>query len=291
MMKSRRFRGPALALSLALLQLSGCARAQEASESSAPPTTDAPVQALDAPAPGATSAAQKAAAPVERKLVREGELSLEVDSVATFRAQLEREVNAIGGHVMNGSVQNEDGQASSGQFTLRLPQDKLASFADKCRAWGTVTQENLRTREITAEYYDERARLTNAQKLERRLLALVDENAPSMKDLLEVERELARVREQIETLEGRLRLYDDQVALATLVMKVATRTRFVATPPQGFMAQAGSVLGSSAHALVALGRGSVLLCVAVLPWLPLGAALWLLARTARRRLVSSARER
>ncbi len=288
-MKSRRFLGPALALSLALLQLSGCARAKEASESSAPPSTDAPAQALDAPAPGATSAARKTGAPAERKLVREGELSLEVDSVAAFRAQLEAEVNALGGHVMNGSVQNEDGQASSGQFTLRLPEDKLASFADKCRAWGTVTQENLSTREMTAEYYDERARLTNAQKLERRLLALVDENAHSMKDLLEVERELARVREQIETLEGRLRLYDDQIALATLVMKVATRERFVAAPPQGFMAQASSVLGNSAHALVALGRGSVLLCVAVLPWLPLGAGLWLLARTARRRLTSSAR--
>jgi hypothetical protein len=286
-MKNRRFRGLALALSLALLQLSGCARAQEASESSAPPSTDAPAQAL--PAKGATSAARKSGAPAERKLVREGELSLEVDSVAAFRAQLETEVNALGGHVMNGSLQNEDGQASSGQFTLRLPQDKLASFAEKCRAWGTVTQENLRTREITAEYYDERARLTNAQKLERRLLALVDESANSMKDLLEVERELARVREQIETLEGRLRLYDDQVTLATLVMKVTTRERFVAAPPQGFMAQAGSVLGNSAHALAALGRGSVLLCVALLPWLPLGAGLWLLARTARRRLTSGVR--
>jgi hypothetical protein len=215
--------------------------------------------------------------------VREGALSIEVDSVDVFRARMEQEVSALGGHIADASVEHADGKTSSGKFTLRLPQDKLDAFAAKCRAWGVVTQEDLRTKEITAEYYDEAARLTNARKLEQRLLSLMSGQANNVKDLLEVERELARVREQIETFEGHIRLYDNQVALSTLVLNVMTKERFVAAAPPSFLAQAGGTLSSSAQALKQVGRGLTLALVALLPWLPVGVGLWFLARRLRRR--------
>ncbi len=282
-MQTSRSRAPALALTLALTHLGGCARAEDSFE-------PAPVVAdVVAPAPSAAPTAQHAANPNDqRKIVREGELTLEVDSVDAFRPLLEAELASVGGHMTDASVQHVDGKISGGQFTLRLPQDEIARFTTKCRSWGVVTQEDLRAREITAEYHDESARLTNARKLEQRLLALVDAQANSVKDLLEVERELARVREQIETLEGHIRLYDSQVALATLALRVATRERFVAATPPTFMSQVGSAFTGSTRVLTNMARGGALLCVALVPWLPLGLGMWLLLRLIRRRRTNAA---
>jgi hypothetical protein len=109
-----------------------------------------------------------------------------------------------------------------------------------------------------------------------------------VKDLLEVERELARVREQIETMEAHVRLFDSQIALATLVLRVATRERFVAATPPTFMSEVGSAFTASTRVLTNMARGGALLCVALVPWLPLALGMWLLLRLIRRRRTNAA---
>lgn len=225
----------------------------------APPTEEAPANAGESERV------------FERKLVKDAELEVEVVSYADARRVLDRRLAAVQGYVADATVSHEQGEVSSAKLVLRVPASALESFMRECAALGTVRSEQLHTRDVTDEYYDAEARLTNARKLEARLLELVATKADSVKDLLEVERELARVREQIETTQGKLKLFDSQVSFSKLTLHLATRQRFEGGKPMTFGEQVGHAFGESWRALGRAARGGTLVLVVLLPWLlPLG---------------------
>jgi len=229
----------------------------------------------------------------ERKLIRDAELHLEVQSYAEARKTVGELLAASKGYLATARIDHREGVASSAELELRIPAAGLDGFVAKCRALGTVLHESVSTRDITEEYYDLRARLDNARKLEVRLLELLATKTDEVKDLLEVERELARVREKIERFEGKLRLYDKQVALSTLKLRLTTRQVYSAGKPQSLGEQLSRTLGRSWQALVGFGRGLLVVLVALLPWLPLllllGWAGWRLLRWMGRKLASPPR--
>jgi hypothetical protein len=89
------------------------------------------------------------------------------------------------------------------------------------------------------------------------------------------------VRENIETLQGRLQHYDHDLAFSALSLRIVSRERASVGEPLGLGAQLRHSLGESAHALLVTGRAALLLLAALTPWLPLLA----LAGYASRRLL------
>jgi hypothetical protein len=96
-----------------------------------------------------------------------------------------------------------------------------------------VLSEQLHSNEVTDEYQNVAARLTNARRLEARLLEFADERTSDVKGLLEVERELSRVRDEIETLEARVAGYDRRVALSSVSLSLTSRERVSLAGPLG----------------------------------------------------------
>jgi len=229
--------------------------------------------------------------PAERKLIQTAELELQVTSYVDARRAVERHLAAVKGYLANAEVDHHDGNVSRATLVLRIPADRLATFLDSSASLGTVLRESLETEDVTDKYYDLTARMRSAKKLEERLIELVGSHTGGVKDLLEVERELARVRERIESMEGRLRLYDKQVAFSTLELVLVTKQLYAGRPPAGLGARAVSVLSTSWSALVALGRGLVLMVAGLLPWLPLILAAAWLTRRAWRRVMKRGRVR
>jgi hypothetical protein len=73
---------------------------------------------------------------------------------------------------------------------------------------------------VGEEFVDVTARVANARRLEQRLVTLLATRTGKLEDVLAVERELARVREQIERYEGRLRYLSTRVETSTLTVTV-----------------------------------------------------------------------
>ncbi len=73
---------------------------------------------------------------------------------------------------------------------------------------------------MTEQYIDLTARLKNKRRLEERILKLLEDQTAEIKDVIEVESQLGRVREEIEVLEGRLRYLTDQIDLTTVTITV-----------------------------------------------------------------------
>src|SRR5262249_45302923 len=145
----------------------------------------------------------------------------------------------------NLNIVHRDKTVSSATFTLRVPSGRFDEVIRALRPLGEVTDERTAADDISETYYDLDSRLKNARVLEARMLDLVKNHSGPIADLLQIERELGRVREDIERMDGRLRGMDNLVAMSTLTVNVDTRVAYVAAAPVGFGDRAAGRLGRS----------------------------------------------
>ena len=99
---------------------------------------------------------------VERKLIRDAELHLEVEDYEGVRPKSQEALEQVEGYVADAEVDHEQGAVSNARLILRVPAEKLDGFIAACSKLGNVVHESVRTRDVSEEYYDSRARLTNA---------------------------------------------------------------------------------------------------------------------------------
>src|SRR5207244_937370 len=88
---------------------------------------------------------------------------------------------------------------------------------------GELKNQTLGTEDITKNYFDTESRLKNARVMESRLVEMLKRKSDDINDLLQVEKELGRVREQIEQMQGELKYWDSQVQFATVTISLAEK--------------------------------------------------------------------
>ena len=266
-----------LRVALVLVLLAGCSRSEPE-----PPLAASFATVASAPGAGAP-ADERPSKPAERKLVRSAEIQLEVESHAEARARIDAALQRAGGYIADARVEHADGSVVFAQLSLRVPASALDAFLAELTALGTVQSEQLHSNDITDVYFDTAARLTNARKLEERLLQFAGDRTSDVKGLLEVERELSRVREEIETLQARVTGYDRSVAFSAVSLTLTSRDRVSMAGPMGLSDRLRHAFVDSCHALGAAGRGVLVVLAFLAPWLPLiGVAFFVVLRLTRR---------
>ena len=103
---------------------------------------------------------------------------------------------------------------------MRVPAERFDETIERIRAHGReVVAEDVTGRDVTAAFTDIESRMRNAQATEKQLLEIMA-TARNVQDTLEVQREVAKVREEIETFQGQLNLLADQAALSTITVNL-----------------------------------------------------------------------
>lgn len=242
------------------------------SESAAPPA--APPAPVAAPAPDAPAVQD----PIERKVVRNGTLSVEVPDLGKAMDAVRSAAAAAGGYVTNETQGRDEYDVRQGTLTCRVPATKLDATVAAFQGLGRLISVSIQADDITDQYFDMETRLKNQRQLEGRLVALFDRPGNKVTDLLEVEREVARVRGEIENLEGRKRLWDNQIQLSTLAVELRE-------PRPVIGSDTGGIGGTLSRAFRSAGQN----VVETLAWfiaasgvaVPAGLLLWLLWRLIR----------
>ncbi len=180
------------------------------------PAAPAPA-AAKADAGAETAAATTAAATLDtadRKVISTASISLEVDAVQDAAAQVRVIAESLGGFVeqMSLSGSDEDRRAS---ITLRVPQDQFRPALGRLEALGKLRDQNLGSEDVSELFIDLEAQHKSALRKEQSILSLL-EKATNVSEILSIERELARVRSDIERLQGRLNFLERRVDLATI---------------------------------------------------------------------------
>ena len=176
----------------------------------------------EAPAPPNPSAVQTPtdSAAVPRMIIRTGEATLRVDSLEPAIARVTRLAEQLGGFVANTEVTTGDRNVRQGTLEIRIPSPRWNDAMSGLRPIGRLEGSKSTSEDVSEEYVDVTARMDNARRLEARLVALLENRTGRLEDVLAVERELARVREEIERYEGRLRFLRSRVAMSTLTVRL-----------------------------------------------------------------------
>ena len=204
---------------------------------------------------------------VRRKMIKTGSVSIRVREYGPFEDELTQWLSAKEGFISGVSVYHEEGEVGSASLGLRVPaadMDELVSWLER---EFEIVQLDINSADVTEEWVDLEARLKNTRRTEARLQEILGHGTGNLADVLAVERELSRVRGEIEAAEARYRVLDNQVSLATLSLSVSVDQPY--HPPQTptFMAQMGQTWSRSLQGMASVARGAVLLFVAAFPWL------------------------
>lgn len=201
---------------------------------------------------------------INRKLVRRGNLELEVEDVERLVGTIDSLALSWGGFVADAQVhQNADGHHRA-SVTLRVPEAEFSAALSALKGLGTVRGHAVTSEDVTKAYFDLETRLAVMRQTEARLRELLVSNTGKLSEVLQVERELSRVIGQIESMEGEKRYYDRQVSLSTITLTLyepQALVRASALDPlrRAFMNAVGMFVTSLATLIQ--------LIVVALPWL------------------------
>jgi hypothetical protein len=273
-------------------------------ESGASDTTAAASEAQDAgggdaEAPdqfGVTDEALTNQTVVDRKVIRTGQMEIQVTDTREAMEEITRLVDRSGGYVSSSEVtpSGADEQPYV-TLTIRIPAGDLDTALVAIRELSErVAYESIQSQDVTEEYVDIEARLRNLTALETELVALLAEvraqpDADPQK-ILTVFNEVSRVRGEIEVLEGRRRLIDNQASLSTITVTISPSPSSTPIVEEGWapLVTVRNAAGDLVEALQTIANAGIWLVVFALPVLalialPIWVALRLLKRVSRRR--------
>jgi hypothetical protein len=197
--------------------------------------------------------------PGSRLIIRTGQASIEVDSLRASMAQLRRIVQRVGGFVADASIQSGQNQVPSATLQVKVPSARFDELTEGLEPLGRLQFVNVGAQDVSEEYVDLAARVDNARRLEDRLVELLRTRTGKLQDVLQVERELARIREEIERMEGRLRFLKASAQLSTLSIHLFQPPPLVASHPgysviaEAFKTAWRNFVGLLAGAIASLG--------------------------------------
>jgi Domain of unknown function (DUF4349) len=234
----------------------------------------------------------------ERRVIRNADLTLEVESGPGAQQRATAIAEAAGGFVISSDAQN---MSTGGRpyvhatVVARVPAGRFGTALDELRKVGTrVVTEKVTGQDVTEEFIDLEARLRVQRALENQLLELLKQ-AKVVKEAVEVHREIAQVRSEIERVEGRRRFLVNQTDLSTITLRLHEPTPFIATSGgSSFGRELGRALGDAVEAAQAvvlffIRALGVLLPLGVLVGLPIVLLVRRALRKRRQRLERAAR--
>ncbi len=159
--------------------------------------------------------------PAGPMIVRTAALTLVTKEFDKTRAAIEATVRQHGGYSAELTVAGQTGSARALTATFRLPADQLDVVLTELKKLARVEQESQSGEEVTHQYVDLVARLSNARNTEQRLVEVLRQRTGKVADILAVEREIARVREEIERMNAQAKNLENQVRFATLRLQLS----------------------------------------------------------------------
>ena len=209
--------------------------------------------------------------PSDRKIIYVSEirLVLKETSFEDFEKDIAKLIKDNSAYQSEVTFNRNRGERRAGSWVVRVPVAHYKAFLAGVKNLGVPEQMQESASDVTAEYVDLEARIANQKRLEQRILSVLDEVQGRISDVLEVEKQLARVRETVERLEGQMRYLKDRVSMTTVTVHVREDEDY--QPPQEpkFGDSIAGVWENSIDAMIAFFKGVVLFVVAIFPWLVL----------------------
>jgi hypothetical protein len=166
---------------------------------------------------------------VERKIIKEGQLSFETAKVSETKNLIVSAVQELNGYISKDNV-NDYSDRLEHRLVIRIPSEKFDLLLNKVsESAEKLDSKNIDVIDVTEEYIDIDTRIKTKKELENRYKELLKQ-ATKIDEILSIERELAQLRSDIESVEGRMNYLKDRISYSTLTVtyyqKTASAFRF-----------------------------------------------------------------
>ncbi len=239
--------------------------AQRTGPAAAPTTHEVPTAFPDGTPPVNDAAALWAS--TSPQLIKHATLRITVDDIASSLESLSEILARHQGDLLQLSDYAEQEEAPRQvQISLRVPQAQLEGVLEAVRSLGTVEEQSITAEDVSSQLVDLQARLRNLRKSEEALLKIM-ERSGTIPDVLAVNQELSRIREDIERQDAQLKSLQNRVAYSTLSLTLATRPSL--TPPSNPIGETlGQTWQTASHAMATLSVGILKLLLWLLVFSP-----------------------
>jgi hypothetical protein len=226
-------------------------------------------------------------ASLDRKIIRQAELVVELDSPTEAQRRLAALAEGQGGYVVTTESQSGGPPEAAGttvNIVIRVPASKFNLVIEGIQSLGgSIKQQKITGQDVTEEYIDLDARMRTQKALEAQFLEIM-KTARKVSEALEVQTQIAAVRTEIERMEGRRRFLDSQTAFSTITVTLRPPMPIVTATGRGFFYDVKLAFGESidliASILLGLLRAIIILGPVILL---LGVPFWYLIRFGWRR--------
>ena len=221
----------------------------------------------------------------ERKIVRNASLQIEVSNTEVARELVENKVRNLNGRITNLNSYEVRQGVLSYNFTVRVPSDMLNKAMEEFTKMGVKKSESINEQDITAQYTDTESRLRNLETRRDRLRELMERDTDNLADVLQIDRELSNVQQQIENYERTLKQHDTNVAFSSINLSLQPEPQIgdFQTPEWTVKKSWKQSVNDLIISLQEILDNGIQLLVFAPIWIPILLVLWTIQRFIRRR--------
>ncbi|MDD1729468.1 MAG: DUF4349 domain-containing protein [Methanospirillum sp.] len=199
--------------------------------------------------------------PSEPKIIKTGDLSLQVQDVRKTADSIGEIARAGGGVVQSSSVTVGSDDQYRGTITIRVPSVQFEGALKSIQDLGKVTSSSISSQDVTEEYVDLDAQKTalEAQLIQyNRILG----QAVNVSEILVVQREIERIQVELDRKIGKLKYYDNRISMSTITTRLTE-------PPQVVTATGYSIASVISEGIAGFSGTVVWLVILIMTLLPL----------------------
>ncbi|WP_192821247.1 DUF4349 domain-containing protein [Rufibacter sp. LB8] len=208
-MKTLKITAFRLLIMIGLANLMGCSAKEEpftTESTDAAASTDAKSEEASEPNP-------------EKKIIKNASVRFQVQNMETSTQRIEQAAKKHQALITN-TAQNIAGDEQTTDFEIRVQPQQFLTLLEELQKQSTkLDYRTLSTDDVTLEVVDVAARIKAKKLTEERFISLLKE-AKSIEEIMKVEYELQRIREDIERADARLRHMSDQTSYSTIKLSI-----------------------------------------------------------------------
>ena len=173
----------------------------------------------------------------DRKIIRNADITMEVESTTDAQHQVTTIAESHGGFVVTSEAKQRENIDPSKRtvdikLVARIPADRFGVALDQIKKLaGNLPEANVNGQDVTEDFIDLEARIKTEKALELQFLDIMKQ-ADTVQEAMEVQRQIAGVRTDIEKLEGRKRFLENRSSLSTITVNIQA-PKVIAVNPTG----------------------------------------------------------
>lgn len=233
------------------------------------------------------SSSMNQAVPLGRKLIRDVSISVETDGFDQLIEKIQEKATELSGYIEQSDISGNRTSYNSryAYLTVRIPSDQIDQFIDLVEGNGNVTRKSESIQDITLQYSDLESRKKTLAVEQDRIWALL-EKADTLEAVIALEERLSEIRYELESMESRLRLFDNQVEYSTIDISIdeVLPVDFTPTAPENIWQRIQKGFSRNVSNMAEFATDLFIALVVLIPvWVPFGAIIAVVVILLKRR--------